>query len=76
MAKSISCKDVGMDCDFTARAETMNELMQAAAVHAKQAHRPDTIPPELLAYGESSRSRRITAVASTVQAKNLQMQLC
>jgi predicted small metal-binding protein len=48
MAKSISCKDVGMDCDFTARAETIDELMQAAAVHAKQAHGLDTIPPELL----------------------------
>ncbi len=48
MAKSISCKDVGMNCDFTARAETMEELMQAAAAHAKEAHGFDTIPPELM----------------------------
>ena len=49
MAKSISCKDVGMiGCDFTAKAETMEELMQVAAAHAKQAHGLDSIPPELL----------------------------
>lgn len=49
MAKTISCKDVGMvSCDFTARAETMEELMQAAAAHAKSAHGMDNIPPELL----------------------------
>ena len=49
MAKSISCKDVGMiGCDFTAKAETMEELMQAAASHAKEAHGLDSIPPELM----------------------------
>ena len=48
MAKSISCKDVGMDCDFTAHAETMEELMQAAAAHAKEAHGLDAIPAELM----------------------------
>jgi len=49
MAKSISCKDVGMvGCDFTAKGETMEELLQAAAVHAKEAHGLDSIPPELL----------------------------
>jgi predicted small metal-binding protein len=49
MAKSISCKDVGMvGCDFTAKAESMEELLQAAAVHAKEAHGLDSIPPDLL----------------------------
>jgi len=48
MAKSISCKDVGMDCSFTARADTVEELMQVAAAHAKQAHGLDSIPPELM----------------------------
>ena len=49
MAKSISCKDVGMlGCDFTAKADTMDELLQAAAAHAKVAHGMDSIPPELL----------------------------
>ncbi|HZD33444.1 MAG TPA: DUF1059 domain-containing protein [Candidatus Angelobacter sp.] len=49
MAKSISCKDVGMvGCDFTAQADSMEELMQAAAAHAKEAHGMDSIPPELM----------------------------
>jgi len=48
MAKSISCKDVGMDCDFTAHAETMDELMRAAAAHAKEAHGLDSIPAEMM----------------------------
>ena len=48
MAKSISCKDVGMDCDFKASGETMEELMQHAMAHAKEAHGLDSIPPELM----------------------------
>jgi predicted small metal-binding protein len=48
MAKSISCKDVGMDCDFTAKADTLEELMQAAAAHAKEAHGLDSIPAEMM----------------------------
>jgi len=48
MAKSISCRDVGVDCDFTAKADTVDELMQVTAQHAKEAHGFDTIPPELM----------------------------
>lgn len=47
MAKSISCRDVGVDCDFTAKADTVEELMQKTAQHAKEAHGYDSIPPEL-----------------------------
>ena len=49
MAKSISCRDVGVDCDFKARAETMEELMQKCSEHAKSAHGIDKIPAELAA---------------------------
>ena len=49
MAKSISCKDVGMvGCEFTAQADTVEELMQAAAAHAKEAHGMDSIPAEIM----------------------------
>lgn len=48
MAKSIRCKDVGMDCDFVATADTTEELMQKAAQHAKQAHGLDSIPPDMM----------------------------
>ena len=47
MAKSISCRDVGMDCDFKAQAETMEELLQKCSEHAKSGHGIDEIPPEL-----------------------------
>jgi predicted small metal-binding protein len=47
MAKSISCRDVGMDCDFTAQAETMEELMRKCSEHAKSGHGIGEIPPEL-----------------------------
>ena len=48
MAKSLSCKDVGVPCDFTARGETTEEVLRAAAQHAKEAHGFDSIPSELM----------------------------
>ena len=47
MAKSISCRDVGVDCDFQATGETVEDVMQQCADHAKGAHGMDDIPPEL-----------------------------
>ena len=49
MAKSISCRDVGVDCDFQATGETVEEVMQQCAEHAKSAHGMDEIPQELAA---------------------------
>lgn len=55
MAKAISCKDVGMvGCDFTARGESMEELLQVASAHAKEAHGMDAIPPELMPVIQSA----------------------
>ena len=47
MAKTISCKDVGPDCDFTASAETEAELLQKVAAHASS-HGIVEITPELI----------------------------
>jgi len=47
MSKVVSCRDVGVDCDFVARGETMDEVLQACATHGKEAHGMDEIPPEL-----------------------------
>lgn len=47
MAKTISCRDVGVDCDFKASADSVDELMRKTAQHAKEAHGFDSIPPEL-----------------------------
>lgn len=54
MAKSISCRDVGVDCDFQATGETVEDIMQQAAAHAKSAHGMDQIPPELVAMVQSA----------------------
>lgn len=37
--KSLACKDMGMaDCDFVAKAETVEEVMAKVGEHAKSAH--------------------------------------
>lgn len=36
--KTLSCKDVGMDCDYQARGKTANEVLKKAAAHAKKDH--------------------------------------
>jgi predicted small metal-binding protein len=38
MAKEMRCADLGMDCQYVARGETEDEVMQQAAQHGKQAH--------------------------------------
>jgi predicted small metal-binding protein len=47
MAKTVSCRDVGMDCDFVAKGETNEDIMQQAAEHARTAHNMTEIPPEV-----------------------------
>ena len=47
MAKAISCRDVGVDCDFQAQAETTEDLLQKCAEHGKAAHGMNEIPADL-----------------------------
>ncbi len=47
MAKTVSCRDVGMDCDFVARGETTEDILQQATEHARIAHKMTEIPPEV-----------------------------
>ncbi len=47
MAKVINCRDVGVDCDFSARGETVEEVLQKCAEHGREAHGMEQIPPEL-----------------------------
>lgn len=49
MAKVISCRDVGVDCDFQARGETVEEIMQKCAEHARTEHGMTEIPADLQA---------------------------
>ncbi|MEM4408222.1 MAG: DUF1059 domain-containing protein [Candidatus Caldarchaeum sp.] len=47
MAKVIRCRDVGVDCDFEARGNTVDEVMQKCAEHAAKDHGMKEIPPEV-----------------------------
>jgi predicted small metal-binding protein len=47
MSKVLKCREVGMDCDFEARGETEQQVMQKAAEHAKSEHQIPEITPEL-----------------------------
>ena len=47
MKKRLSCRDVGVDCDFVACGKTGEELFQKAAEHAKTAHNMNEITKEL-----------------------------
>jgi predicted small metal-binding protein len=38
MPKVLRCKDTGSDCDFEARAETIEEIWRQVAEHAEQVH--------------------------------------
>ncbi len=48
MAKVLKCKDVGMDCDFVARAETEEEVLKQAAEHAGTTHDMTDMSEEVL----------------------------
>lgn len=36
--KVLRCRDIGVDCDFEARAKTIDEVLKKAAEHARKDH--------------------------------------
>lgn len=48
MAKVLTCRDVGVDCDFVARGATVDEVLEKAREHATKDHGFADIPPELV----------------------------
>ena len=44
MTKVVRCRDVGVDCDFEARAETEEEILKKCAAHASADHNMTEIP--------------------------------
>jgi predicted small metal-binding protein len=54
MAKVLSCRDMGVDCGWSARADTVEEVMAKAAVHAKEHHGITEITPELEAKAKAA----------------------
>jgi predicted small metal-binding protein len=45
--KMLSCREAGVDCDFVARGNTVEEVMKSAAEHGRQKHGMTSIPPDL-----------------------------
>ena len=54
MTKQLRCRDIGMNCDFEARGNTEEEVLQQASVHARTAHQIADMPPELAAKVRSA----------------------
>jgi predicted small metal-binding protein len=54
MGKSLSCKDLGVGCDWHACAETEEELLKQAAAHAKAAHGMSEISGEMLTKAKAA----------------------
>jgi predicted small metal-binding protein len=47
MKKSLSCRDVGADCDFIICGKTEDEIFKKAKQHAKKVHNLKEIPSDL-----------------------------
>ena len=54
MGKHLSCRDVGVDCDFEVHGKDEAEILQKAAEHAKSRHPSVQITPELQAKIKSA----------------------
>jgi predicted small metal-binding protein len=47
MAKTVSCRDVGSDCDFVARGNSEEEIMSQVAEHARVEHNMSEVPADV-----------------------------
>jgi predicted small metal-binding protein len=47
VAKVIRCRDIGVDCDFEARGQNVQEVLEKCAEHARLAHGLQEIPADL-----------------------------
>ena len=48
MSKTLKCREVGMDCDFVARGDSEQDVLNQAAVHAEKGHGITDLSPELV----------------------------
>lgn len=44
MGKRLDCKDLGFDCGFEVKADNDEQIIQAAGVHAREAHGLEVTP--------------------------------
>ena len=47
---TVSCREVGMDCDYVCKGETEEEIMKSVSEHAMGDHgmKPEDLTPELI----------------------------
>ena len=48
MPKTVSCRDIGADCDFVARGDSEEEVLRQVAEHAHTDHKMIEIPAEVV----------------------------
>ena len=49
MSKVLTCREVGLDCNFVARADTEEEIMKQIAEHAATTHGVKDMPEAVVA---------------------------
>ncbi len=54
MAKTLSCRDVGVDCDWHACGTTEEEVLRAAALHAKNDHGIEDLSDDMVAKAKAA----------------------
>jgi len=52
--KTLSCRDVGVACDWVGKGKTVEEVMAKAKEHAKKAHGMSEISPEMVAKAKAA----------------------
>ncbi len=45
--KVVNCREIGVDCDYEARGETTEEVLQRCQEHARSDHGMTEIPPDM-----------------------------
>ncbi len=53
MAKILSCREMGKECDFIARGKSVDEVLEKARDHGMKVHGMTEFPPDLLAKARS-----------------------
>lgn len=53
MAKILSCREMGKECDFIARGATVDEVLGKAAEHARDVHGITDLPADMIAMARS-----------------------
>ena len=53
MIKVINCSDMGSDCTFVARGESVDEVMEIGAAHGKEVPDIQEFSPEMIKMVES-----------------------